>query len=97
MIIAITMPSTAKGAAISLRFPNREPFLAPAFGFNATACDFGAAPRAGFDAKAGAVLGAAAIYRPDSAFHEPDRLEKSTDYPCDRTLGMMESYGSDFR
>jgi hypothetical protein len=55
------MPSTAKGAPISLRFPNRDPFFAPPTGFKATACDFGAMPRAGFGAEAGAVLEAAAI------------------------------------
>ncbi|MGA3187522.1 MAG: hypothetical protein ABSF22_10470 [Bryobacteraceae bacterium] len=80
IIIAMTMPRTAKGAAISLRFPNREPFFATALGFNATTCDFGAAPRAGFCAETGAILGAAAIYRPSSAFHEPDQVEKITDY-----------------
>jgi hypothetical protein len=82
MIIAITMPSTAKGAPISLRFPNRDSLFAPALGFNATACDLGVAPRAGLGAETGEVLGAAAIYRPDSAFHEPDQREKTTDYSC---------------
>jgi hypothetical protein len=79
VIIAITMPRTANGAPISLRFPNRDFFFAPLAGFNATACDFGATPRAVFGAETGAGLVAAAMSGRNRAFRKPDVPASSTD------------------
>ena len=79
VIIAITMPRTANGAPISLRFPNRDFFFAPLAGFNATACDFGATPRAVFGAETGAGLVAAAMSGRIRASGKPDVHAKSKD------------------